>query len=85
MAALDALTLLATVSEENISYTKQGGGGHQIFSIIMIMTELYECFLCPFTQVAFFGTTIFTADANGKLHFHGVRNCVWPWPYVYIY
>ncbi len=41
MAALDELTLLATVSEGNISYTKQG---HQIFSIIMIMTELYECF-----------------------------------------
>ena len=25
MAAFDVLTLLATVSEENISYTKQGG------------------------------------------------------------
>ena len=34
MAALDAQTLLATVSEGNISYTKQG---HQIFSIIIML------------------------------------------------
>ena len=42
MAALDALTLLATVSEGNISYTNHGRG-HQIFSIIMIMLHTDNC------------------------------------------
>ena len=52
MAALDALTLLATVSEGNISYTKQGrpfifytndnrghGGGPTISSIKIFYTK----------------------------------------------